>query len=147
MQVVFTIDNAAALNTAMASLKALAPVWGEGGGETGETVAVAAAAKAGATAAPRGRGRPRKEVEVAPPLVDDDEDLAGEETAEDDGLGDDEEAAEPVLTLEHVIDVAKDYAKKHGREKAAKIIQRFNVKSIRDVKPSDFKLILKAFKA
>jgi hypothetical protein len=65
----------------------------------------------------------------------------------DDGLdgGDGLEADAPTLTLEQVIDAGKAYALTNGREAAGKVLQRFGVKSVRDLKPAQFALAHAAF--
>lgn len=48
------------------------------------------------------------------------------------------------ITLPEVIEKLKDYATTHTREKAAKVLAKFKVKSVRDLKPEQFAQVLEA---
>lgn len=143
MQVSVKVDTPADFSNAAVQLRALASRL--------DGAQAPADARPGATAAPaaepKKRGRPKSEPVAVAPAPDDDADSLGEEETEDDGLGldDEPETAAPTLTLEQVIDSAKLYAKTHGRDAAAKILQRFAVKSVRDIKPAQFAQAHKAF--
>lgn len=54
------------------------------------------------------------------------------------------EAAAPAITLEDVIKGFKEFAAKNDREKAGKILGKFGVKSVRDLKETDFEKVMKA---
>lgn len=71
------------------------------------------------------------EQEAATEATDDlggDDDLFGEDTA----------AAPAKTTIEDVRKVVKDFAAKHGKAKALKVLEKFGVTSIPDIKPKDF---------
>jgi hypothetical protein len=74
---------------------------------------------------------------AAKPPEDENFDLGfGEET--------EPEAEAASHTLEDVIDAFKAYATKNSREKAGAILKKFNVKSVRDLKPDQFGKVLAA---
>lgn len=95
-------------------------------------------------AAPAAEKKSKKAAKVEEPaVVEEDEgdfDL-GEEESEDAG---EEEDAAPKITLEEVIGGFKEYAKKKGRDKAAAILGKFKVKSVRDLKSEQYAEVLKA---
>lgn len=67
------------------------------------------------------------------------------EVEEDDMFGDDaEESNEP--TLEDVRKVVKDFATKHGKEKALKLLGKFKVTSIPDIKKADYAKVIELAK-
>ncbi len=105
--------------------------------------------------APKKRGRPPKvkeeEVEETEEAeIEEDELEETEEEEVDDGLGEEEveeeaEEAPPPAKKAKKIDLNKDlipalqaYSKKHSREKAGKILAKFKVKSVLDLKESDY---------
>lgn len=62
-------------------------------------------------------------------------------------LGDDvTEEAEETLTLDDMILAFKAYAGKHTREKAGKILTKYGVKSVRDLKPEQYSEVLAILK-
>lgn len=71
-------------------------------------------------------------------------------TAEADlGFGEEEteeDAEEELPTLDEVIDSFKAYAAKHSREKAAKVLGKFKVKSVKDLDESVYSDVLEALK-
>ncbi len=113
--------------------------------------------------APKKRGRPAKAKEVETNEFDEEcevdeaeaeqeaEDEADEETEETE---DDIDEAPPakvkkakVLSLEaDMIPAFQAYAKKHSREKAGKILNKFKVKAVRDLPPAKFPEILALLK-
>ena len=107
---------------------------------------------AAATPAKRGPGRPPKNPPPPPP-EEETETESGEEGGDDDlgfglGEGGDEEPA--ALTLEaDVIPAFQEFAKRHGAEgraKAAQILAKFKVKSVRELKEDQFADVLKLLK-
>jgi hypothetical protein len=81
---------------------------------------------------------------------EDSDDLDLDMDSDDDELDEEVEEKKPkksavaTITLEQVLDAAKKYAKKHSREKAAKVLKKFKVASVRDLKPAQFKEALQA---
>lgn len=78
----------------------------------------------------------------------DDEDSGDDDDASDD---DDEEEKKPAkgkkLSLEKdILPAFQAYAKKHGRPKAAAILKKFKVKSVRELPPAKFAEALKLVK-
>lgn len=151
MQVSFTADTSLGYDTISQQLRQLADKLDGKAGATAAGKATTAAPPAatsanGATAkAPRTRAtkeemEARRQTEAA--AAGSADDGLG---AADDGLGDGLEADAPTLTLEQVIDAGKAYAMANGREAAGKVLQRFAVKSVRDLKPEQFALAHKAF--
>lgn len=68
-----------------------------------------------------------------------------EETEEETETEEEEETEveeEDDTTIEDVIGAFQKYAKKHSREKAAKVLAKFKVKSVRDLKPANFSQVL-----
>lgn len=57
------------------------------------------------------------------------------------------EETEPTKTLDDVITAFKAYATKHSREKAGKVLSKFNVKSVRDLKTTQYVEVLKVLGA
>lgn len=55
-----------------------------------------------------------------------------------------EAPVEKAVTMEDLVKAAQAYSKKHGRENAAKIVAKFGVKSIREIKPENFAKVLNA---
>ena len=75
------------------------------------------------------------------------EEETAEETSSDDDdmFGDDaEENNEP--TLDDVRKVVKDFATKHGKEKALKLLGKFKVTSIPDIKKQDYAKVIELAK-
>lgn len=67
------------------------------------------------------------------------------EAEEDDMFGDDEqESNEP--TLEDIRKVVKDFATKHGKEKTLKLLGKFKVTSIPDLKKADYAKVIELAK-
>lgn len=68
------------------------------------------------------------------------------EAAVDLGFDDAPAATEPAkaLTLEDVVEGFKGYAQKNGRENAGKVLGKFGVKSVRDLKPDSYEKVMKA---
>jgi len=91
--------------------------------------------KADADEAPKKRGRPKKE------------ETTDEDTQEEFDLGDAEEVEEPkkmkAITEDDMIKAFKAYANEHSREKAGKILAKFGVKSVRDLKAAEYGKVLK----
>lgn len=71
-----------------------------------------------------------------------------EASADDMGFGEVEEKAEPKLTIEDVQKAFREFSKspKGGREKAIKIMGKFGVKSILEIKEADWKKAIAAVK-
>lgn len=115
-----------------------------------------ATAKAAKTQADSTPAKAAKAVKNPPPPESDDEDDfdldgTGEDDTDELSLDDDapdaeEEAEEPSTTLEEVIGAFQKFAKRHGREKAVKVLAKFKAKSVRDLKPAQFDEALSALK-
>lgn len=75
---------------------------------------------------------PYKETETA---TDDLDDMFGDEKVEDTGP-----------TLEDVRKIVKDFATKHGKEKALKLLGKFKVTSIPDIKKTDYAAVIELAK-
>lgn len=111
-----------------------------------------AAAPEAATPAPaKGKGKKaaaKKEADPIEKALDEaHEEAAAEEDAADDldlDMGDDEAADEP--TLEDVRKVVKDFATKHGKDKALKLLSKFKVTSIPDIKKADYAKVIELAK-
>lgn len=67
------------------------------------------------------------------------------EAEEDDMFGDDAEVDQGP-TLEDVRKVVKDFATKHGKEKALKLLGKFKVTSIPDIKKTDYAKVIELAK-
>jgi hypothetical protein len=88
------------------------------------------------------RGRPAK---MAKPTEVDD--FGSEETTDDDDFGIDDEPAKKEPTLDDVQKAFAAHKLEHGVEKLKKILARFNVKSIKDLKPAQYAIAIKSAKA
>lgn len=69
-----------------------------------------------------------------------------EETEEDETEEETEEEETPAISLQTVIEAFQKYAKKHSREKAAKVLAQFKAKSVRDLKKDQYAKVLGALK-
>lgn len=131
-----------------------------------KTIAAVVAALSGSTPAKRGPGRPPKaKVELVEDVEDEEdtdeetedeedteEDSSDEEDAEEDSSDDDEETEDeedekpkkaakgPALG-----DVIKLFSK--NREKGAKLLKKFKVKTVRELKAAQYPAFIKALKA
>lgn len=76
-----------------------------------------------------------KPVEPEPEATEDDDDMFGDEPEVDQGP-----------TLEDVRKVVKDFATKHGKEKALKLLGKFKVTSIPDIKKTDYAKVIELAK-
>lgn len=75
------------------------------------------------------------------------EEVEAEETEEaDDMFGDDAAEEDQGPTLEDVRKVVKDFATKHGKEKALKLLGKFKVTAIPDIKKSDYAKVIELAK-
>lgn len=102
-----------------------------------------APATAGATASTKGK---KAAAPAEAPAEEEDEgefDL-GEEESEDDA---EEEDETPKISLDQVIAGFKDFAKKKGRNKAAAVLKKYGVKSVRDLKAGNYAEVLEALGA
>lgn len=64
----------------------------------------------------------------------------------DDDLFSDDEPADEGPTLEDVRKVVKDFATKHGKEKALKLLGKFKVTAINDIKKADYGKVIELAK-
>jgi hypothetical protein len=121
-------ETATPVKTANAQAKATAPTT-----ETPKTVKKAKA---------------RKPEDVTTLDEDTDEELDfgsdEEETEETEAEAEEELTEEKVLALTDVISAFQTYAKKNSREKAAKVLTKFNAKSVRDLKPNQYGSVMNA---
>lgn len=91
----------------------------------------------------RGPGKKTAPVEVA---IDEDGEPA-ESQGDDLDLGDEPEVkAEPKYTIEQIRKGFQAYAAKHSRDKAAKILTKYGVKSIHDIPEAKYPEVLKLLK-
>jgi hypothetical protein len=83
------------------------------------------------------RGRPAKvEAEDEPEELEVDElEVVDDELASDD---------EPAPTVEDAIEAVQAYAKKHGKDKAVKLVAKFGAKSVRAVKEDKIPALIQA---
>lgn len=111
--------------------------------------AVQNAGKLPETAAPAKTGKGK--TKPAPEAADEDAGLGGgpaddnQGDAADDMFGDEAEADEGP-TLDDVRKVVKDFATKHGKEKALKLLGKFKVTSIPDIKKGDYAKVIELAK-
>lgn len=77
---------------------------------------------------------------------EDEEELDMDGADEADADAEEEEEAEEATSLEDVIGAFQKYAKKHSREKAAKVLATFKAKSVRDLKAAQYDKVLAALK-
>lgn len=82
-----------------------------------------------------GKKSPPKE-EVVEEAAEESDDLFGDDAAEED----------EGPTLEDVRKVVKDFATKHGKEKALKLLGKFKVTSIPDIKKADYAKVIELAK-
>ena len=68
------------------------------------------------------------------------------ETESDDLFGDDEAEKSDEPTTEDVRKVVKDFATKHGKEKALELLGKFKVTNIPDLKKADYSKIIELAK-
>lgn len=68
------------------------------------------------------------------------------EAADDDMFGDDPAEEDAGPTLDDVRKVVKDFATKHGKEKALKLLGKFKVTSIPDIKKADYAKVIELAK-
>jgi hypothetical protein len=110
----------------------------------------AAATKAPKDAKPGKKAKPADEEEEEFEL-DETEETEEEEEAEEseDETEEEEEAEEEEETAHEIDDVIaafQGYAKKHSREKAAKVLAKFKVKSVRDLKAKQYAEVMAILK-
>lgn len=76
------------------------------------------------------------------------EEESEEETEEEEESGESESEEEeaPSVSLQDVIGAFQKYAKKNSREDAAKVLKKFKVKSVKDLKKDQYPAVLKALK-
>lgn len=74
------------------------------------------------------------------------EEVAEEAEADDDMFGDDAADEDTGPTLDEVRKVVKDFATKHGKEKALKLLGKFKVTSIPDIKKADYAKVIELAK-
>lgn len=111
----------------------------------------AAQPEAAATEAKPAKGKGKAKAAPAPEAddaletahADAEADAASE--GDDDLFGDDEPADEGP-TLEDVRKVVKDFATKHGKEKALKLLGKFKVTAINDIKKADYGKVIELAK-
>lgn len=85
-------------------------------------------AKTTATAKPAAKAAPK----TAAPV----------EEADDDLFGDDSDSTEIGATLDDVRKTLKEFAAKHGKDKALKILSKFKVQAIPDIKEVDYAKVI-----
>lgn len=88
--------------------------------------------------------------------ISDDEDEESEEEETEEGESEEEEETEEEeeeeeeesgsLSLQDLIGAFQKYAKKHSREKAKKILAKFKVAGVKDLKKADYKAVMKLLK-
>lgn len=111
-----------------------------------EALKGSAAPAADAAPAKTGKGKTGK---AAPaPEADDTglEDAAPEATADVDDLFGDDAAEDAEPTLDEVRKIVKDFATKHGKEKALKLLGKFKVTAINDLKKADYSKVIELAK-
>lgn len=116
-------------------------------GNAAAATSAAAQPEAAATEAKPAKGKGKTKAAPAPE-ADDSLDVAETEAAsegEDDLFGD-EEPADEGPTLEDVRKVVKDFATKHGKEKALKLLGKFKVTAINDIKKADYGKVIELAK-
>jgi hypothetical protein len=74
------------------------------------------------------------------------EEVVEEAEADDDMFGDDTAEEDTGPTLDDVRKVVKDFATKHGKEKALKLLGKFKVTSIPDIKKADYAKVIELAK-
>lgn len=112
-----------------------------------QSEAVAEEVKETKTPSKKEAAAPKRETKKAVKEEVVEEEIATEETASDDDdmFGDEaEEDAGP--TLDDVRKVVKDFATKHGKEKALKLLGKFKVTSIPDIKKQDYAKVIELAK-
>ncbi len=101
------------------------------------------------TKAAKGKGKakaaPAPEVDDALETAHADAEADAASEGDDDLFGDDEPADEGP-TLEDVRKVVKDFATKHGKEKALNLLGKFKVTAINDIKKSDYGKVIELAK-
>jgi len=101
------------------------------------------------TKAAKGKGKakaaPAPEVDDALETAHADAEADAASEGDDDLFGDDEPADEGP-TLEDVRKVVKDFATKHGKEKALKLLGKFKVTAINDIKKADYGKVIELAK-
>lgn len=116
-----------------------------GGGKAAPAPAAVAGAK---------KGKKAKEDEEEFDLEEQEEDESEEteeeseeeETEEESEDEDADEAEDDGPSLEDMVSAFQKYAKKTSRDKAAAVLKKFKVKSVRDLKAKDYKAVLKSLK-
>lgn len=91
------------------------------------------------TPAPKKRGRPPAKPAVAEP-----KDTEETSSDDDDAFDGDESDKEPALTRDDVSKGFRAYAGEHGAPAAKKILDRFGVKTVKDLGEDQFELAMKA---
>lgn len=111
--------------------------------------ATSQAAQPEAAPAETKKGKGKAKAAPAPEVEDEGlgetETEAAAETSDDDLFGD-EEPADEGPTLEDVRKVVKDFATKHGKEKALKLLGKFKVTAINDIKKADYGKVIELAK-
>jgi hypothetical protein len=74
----------------------------------------------------------------AKPEVEPEETEEVSETSEDDDMFGDDEEADNTPTLEDVRKAVKNFATKHGKEKTLKLLGKWKVTAINDLKKADY---------
>jgi hypothetical protein len=98
------------------------------------------------TKAPKGGKKAKEEMEeVESPYKETKADLADATDDLDDMFGD-EKVEDTGPTLEDVRKIVKDFATKHGKEKALKLLGKFKVTSIPDIKKTDYAAVIELAK-
>jgi len=114
-----------------------------------ETKAAQPEAAPAETKAAKGKGKakaaPAPEVDDALETAHADAEADAASEGDDDLFGDDEPADEGP-TLEDVRKVVKDFATKHGKEKALNLLGKFKVTAINDIKKSDYGKVIELAK-
>lgn len=87
----------------------------------------------------------KKAAKVEEPEADETEAEAATEDM-DDMFGGEEAEEDQGPTLEDVRKVVKDFATKHGKEKALKLLSKFKVTSIPDIKKADYSKVIELAK-
>lgn len=91
------------------------------------------------------KAKATKTKEKAPEVVEETEAEESVSEESDDMFGDEAEADQGP-TLEDVRKVVKDFATKHGKEKALKLLGKFKVTSIPDIKKADYAKVIELAK-
>lgn len=122
----------AEMNVAAYRQKVFADLLAELDGRTTQTEEVETVVETKTAAKGKSKSKPVQQVEEVETEVEaEEDDMFGEEVEEDQGP-----------TLDDVRKVVKDFATKHGKEKCLKMLSKFGVTSIPDIKKNDYPKVI-----